>query len=174
MDEKSAGIVKDSSEGVWLLIRTSSRALFGRLKDFKELNEDTRKNVRGIIKNKSGLDLDFVLDHYSPLRRVPLLKNGKMQADPNNPTEPLTGIGREEITAGFEFTLEPCVVTLWNIESSSFVDDMGPRDKKHAREGIDAALESINDRRAEAAGIQRVTQMPNDGNGAPHFKLDLR
>lgn len=173
--------VEQKGNALWVLGRTGTRSFFGRLKDFKSLSDKTREQIYGIIKNNSALMFDIVLDHFSPLRQVPILKDGKLQQDPNNPGQPLTGLGRESITTNFEFLLEPCPIPMWGIESLTFVEEMGTRDKKQAEKEIEASLENIAERRALEAGlhlataddINRVSRLPDD-NGRPHFKLDLR
>jgi hypothetical protein len=179
MDEQRTENMKT---GLWVLGRTATRNFFGRLKDYKTLTDKTRENVYGTIKNNSALTFDLVLDHFSPIRPVPILKDGKYQLDPNNPGQPLTGIGRESITTNFEFLVEPCTIPIWGIETLVFVEEMGSRDKKLAESSIEDALSNIAGRRAMELGIvtpttsdvARVSRLPDDKNGAPHFKLDLR
>lgn len=182
MDEQQPKNVVDSSEGVWVLYRTATRSAFGRLKEIKELNSKTKEQVYGMRKNNQAILFDVVLDHFSPIRQVPITKDGKLQPDPNDPTRPLMGIGREMITTNFEFLLESCPVPVWGIEEMVFVEEMGPRDKRTARNMIDASLENILERRAQEVGVhiptegdlRRVSRLPNDENGKPHFKIDLR
>lgn len=182
MEEQRTEPVTDSSSGIWVFVRTSTRAFFGRIKGHKELNDKLRGNIYGVIKNRTELPFDMILEHFSPIRPVPILKDGNLQRDPNDPTKPLTGIGRESITINFEFLLEPCETAIWGIETLIFLEDMGKRDKKIAKETIDVALDNIATRRAAESGVliptpddlRRVSRLPDDGNGRPHFKLDLR
>src|SRR5579862_2738560 len=135
-----------ADEGVWVIIGNGNRTRVARLKDYKEFNEDTRKNVYGVLKNNSGLVADLVLDYFSPITRVPVLaQNGQMQPDPRNPNQPLMGIGREEITTNYENIVEPTPVAFFNVSDIVFLDEVPKFSQNRMKEVITQTLDHLKE-----------------------------
>jgi hypothetical protein len=183
-DSVKNGEKMEASEGVWVVLKfDGTYGIVGRVSGHKKLND----NIRQQCLHPDVLKLDIAFDYAEMFRPIPV--KGPDGNAVMTPQGPQMAMGREPLitNVGFIYDHETTVyVRDW--KRLSFFDDLKGADKRRYIEFRDSAIHGSAQRRLEESGLTsavagatginpndpRLKRLPDDENGKPHFKIDLR